>query len=96
MNEYNVNKESANLVVDARNLKCPMPLLKAKKALNSIDVGECVAVIASDPASEKDFHSFIELTAHELVQFTKEKGECSSSEFHYIIRKGKSVTGEKA
>lgn len=77
---------SAN--VDARGLDCPLPLLRAKKALNSVNVGELVFVIASDPASEKDFHAFIELTHHELVQFKHINNANDETEFQYLIRKG--------
>ncbi len=74
--------------VDARGLACPLPLLQAKKALNSVSNGELIFVVATDPASEKDFHSFIELTRHELVQFTQAINSNNETEFQYLIRKG--------
>ncbi len=70
-------------VVDARDLACPMPLLRAKQGLNKIEAGELISVLATDSASVKDFHSFVELTSHVLVDFKDEKGT-----YTYLIRKG--------
>lgn len=69
--------------VDARGLACPLPLLKARQALNAVNVGQCVQVVATDAASERDFHSFVELTCHTLVDFN-----VSDDTYTYLIRKG--------
>jgi len=53
--------------VDALGLRCPLPLLKMKQALNKAEVGEIVFVEVSDAASERDFQAFIELTPHSLI-----------------------------
>jgi tRNA 2-thiouridine synthesizing protein A len=60
--------------VDALGLKCPMPLLKAKQALNQVAVGEVVEVKASDAASMQDIKAYAELSSHELVLATEEQG----------------------
>lgn len=79
-------KNTSSINVDARDLACPMPLLKAKQALAKVAVGEIVFVLATDPSSIRDFHSFVELTSHELVDFKDEKGT-----YTYLIRKGQTL-----
>jgi len=70
-------------LVDACGLACPLPLLKAKLALSSAQPQQLVKVLATDRGSVRDFHSFVELTSHELVDFTESDGT-----FIFIIRKG--------
>jgi len=53
--------------VDARGLSCPLPLLKAKQALNSADQGAVVEVVSDDPSSERDFNVFSKQSGHELL-----------------------------
>lgn len=52
----------ADATLDARDLRCPLPVLRAKKALNALAPGQVLAVIASDPASVQDFRRFCEDT----------------------------------
>jgi tRNA 2-thiouridine synthesizing protein A len=59
-----------------------MPLLKAKRQLNSMKSGECVKVIATDAASVRDFSSFVALTGHTLKQDPLEQ----DSFIYYIIK----------
>ena len=56
----------ADYLVDATKLNCPLPLLKMKQALNSAQVGQTVKVSVTDPASHKDFASYISMTAHHM------------------------------
>lgn len=70
-------------VVDAKGLRCPLPLLKAKKALNEMAVGEVLEVQATDPGSERDFKVFAEQGSHELLSF-----EQAAEVFVYRIKKG--------
>lgn len=56
----------AAATVDARGLKCPLPLLKAKLALNSLAAGECVRVLASDPGFARDVAAFAAMAGHTL------------------------------
>ncbi len=60
-----VNKE-----VDTRGLNCPLPILKAKKALTDMAAGELLRVVATDPGSLRDFQAFARQTGHELVEQT--------------------------
>ena len=53
--------------VDALGLSCPLPLLKAKQALNSVDQGAVVEVVSDDPSSERDFNVFSKQSGHELL-----------------------------
>ncbi|WP_313739558.1 sulfurtransferase TusA family protein [Pseudomonas sp.] len=53
--------------IDASGLNCPLPLLKAKMALNGLDSGALLKVIATDAGSQRDFHTFARLSGHALV-----------------------------
>lgn len=61
--------------LDARNLGCPLPILKAKKVLNRMEQGEIIAVTTTDPGSLKDFESFCEQTGDELLATDTLNGE---------------------
>ncbi|GGF03862.1 hypothetical protein GCM10011611_06660 [Aliidongia dinghuensis] len=54
--------------LDARGLICPLPVLKARKALKTVAVGEILAVLATDPGAPKDFEHFCTTTGSELVK----------------------------
>ena len=72
-----------NLIeVDARQLACPLPLLKLKQALNQIAVGDKVHLIATDQASLRDFKSFIGMTEHEMETSQEQ------NEIHFLVVKG--------
>lgn len=64
----------ASVWVDARGLLCPLPLLRAKKALAKICAGEILAVKATDAAAPLDFRVFCELSGHLLLR-VEQKGE---------------------
>ncbi len=53
--------------VDARGLQCPMPLLKAKRALNELASGERLRILATDQGSLRDFKVFSEQSGHALI-----------------------------
>lgn len=53
--------------IDTRGLNCPLPILKAKKALNDMQSGELLKVVATDPGSLRDFQAFARQTGNELV-----------------------------
>jgi len=53
--------------LDARGLTCPLPILKAKKALSDMVSGEVLKVLATDPGSVRDFQAFARQTGNELV-----------------------------
>jgi tRNA 2-thiouridine synthesizing protein A len=65
----------ANMVeLDATGLLCPMPLLKAKRALNAMDSGEKLRVRATDQGSVRDFQVFAEQSGHALLETDESKG----------------------
>jgi tRNA 2-thiouridine synthesizing protein A len=62
------------LEVDARGLMCPLPLLRLKKALVSVAVGETVRILATDPAARLDFGVYIEQAGHLLLSLEEQEG----------------------
>jgi tRNA 2-thiouridine synthesizing protein A len=54
--------------VDARGLNCPLPILKAKKALADMPSGDVLKVLATDPGSMRDFQAFARQTGNELLE----------------------------
>ncbi|MGR9072872.1 MAG: sulfurtransferase TusA family protein [Gammaproteobacteria bacterium] len=63
-----------NLEVDASGLNCPLPLLRLKKALTSMQSGEIVRIIATDPAAHLDFGVYSDQTGNEIIKFIEESG----------------------
>ena len=59
--------DNVKLEVDARGLNCPLPILRAKKALANIASGEILKVISTDPGSMRDFKAFAKQTGNELI-----------------------------
>ena len=53
--------------VDARGLNCPLPILRAKKALTDLESGQVLRVVATDPGSQRDFQAFARQTGNELM-----------------------------
>lgn len=53
--------------VDARGLNCPLPILRAKKGLAELQVGQVMRVLATDPGSVKDFAAFARQTGNDLI-----------------------------
>ena len=68
--------------LDARGLNCPLPILRAKKALNGIESGRVLRIVATDPGSVKDFQAFAKQTGNELL----ESGE-TSGEYVFYVKK---------
>ena len=58
----------ADQTLDAKGLNCPLPILKAKKALTALPPGGTLEVLATDPGAVKDFAAFSRTTGHELVE----------------------------
>jgi TusA-related sulfurtransferase len=69
--------------IDARGLNCPLPILKAKKALAGMRPGDVLKVVATDPGSMRDFQAFARQTGNELVEQTAARGEF----LHFIRRR---------
>ncbi len=56
--------------VDARGLNCPLPILRAKKALAEMESGQILKVLATDPGSQGDFAAFAKQTGNEIIEST--------------------------
>ncbi|HQT84630.1 MULTISPECIES: sulfurtransferase TusA family protein [Acidiphilium] len=67
----------ADAMVDARFLKCPMPVLRAARALRGLAPGERLRVLATDPGAVVDFRDFCRDTGHALVSWSELKGVLS-------------------
>ncbi|HEX2137815.1 MAG TPA: sulfurtransferase TusA family protein [Microvirga sp.] len=61
-------------VLDARGLVCPLPVLRARKAIKSLALGEILEIHATDPASRLDVPHFCDATGNELLE-TRKEGE---------------------
>ena len=72
-----VNKE-----LDTRGLNCPLPILKAKKALADMASGELLRVVSTDAGSVRDFQAFARQTGNELVEQTT-----AGADFMHVLRR---------
>ena len=69
-------------ILDTKGFNCPIPVLKARRAIRELAVGDELTVLATDPASMIDFPHFCNTTGHELLDSSEDDGV-----FTYIIRK---------
>lgn len=69
--------------LDTRGLNCPLPILKAKKALADMASGQVLKVLATDPGSNRDFQAFARQTGNELVEQVTEGDDF----VHYLRRR---------
>jgi tRNA 2-thiouridine synthesizing protein A len=72
---------TADRELDVKGLNCPLPILRAKKALGELQSGQVLKVIATDPGSVKDFQAFCRQTGNELLSHTE------GSEFVFFMKK---------
>jgi tRNA 2-thiouridine synthesizing protein A len=68
--------------IDTRGLKCPLPILKAKKALNELHSGQVLRVVATDEGSLRDFQAFARQTGNELLE-----QQTVGTEFIHVLRR---------
>ena len=68
--------------IDTRGLNCPLPILKAKKALADMASGDVLKVVATDPGSVRDFQAFARQTGNELIE-----QNASNDEFVHLLRR---------
>ena len=68
--------------IDTRGLNCPLPILKAKKALSDMQSGELLKVISTDGGSLRDFQAFAKQTGNELVE-----QQTLGAEFVHVLRR---------
>lgn len=73
---------AADKELDARGLNCPLPILRAKKALNEMSSGQILHIVATDPGSVKDFEAFARQTGNELLESNEANGE-----FSFLLKK---------
>ncbi len=69
--------------IDTRGLNCPLPILKAQKALSELQAGQVLKVLATDPGSVRDFQAFARQTGNELIEQTTVGAEF----VHYLRRR---------
>lgn len=69
-------------LVDATKLQCPLPLLKAKQALNTLSSGQLLRVLATDSGSVKDFRTYTDISGHSLLESLQD-----DDVYSYLIRK---------
>lgn len=72
--------------LDARGLKCPLPILRCKKALAEVEPGQTLKVTATDPGSVRDFQAFCKQTGHEMLAMAEDDA-AQPKEFIFHIRK---------
>ncbi len=72
----------ADQELDARGLNCPLPILRARKALNEMSSGQTLRIVATDPGSVKDFEAFAKQTGNELLESTE-----ANDEFIFVLKK---------
>lgn len=68
--------------LDTKGLNCPLPILKAKKAIKDLQSGDVLEVLATDPGSVKDFEAFCRATGNELMESNEDDGV-----FRFLLKK---------
>ena len=68
--------------LDARGLNCPLPILRAKKALAEMTTGQVLRILATDPGSVKDFQAFSKQTGNELLSHSE-----ANKEFTFFMKR---------
>ena len=68
--------------IDTRGMNCPLPILKAKKALADMSSGDVLKVVATDPGSVRDFQAFARQTGNELLEQTS-----AGDEFVHLLKR---------
>lgn len=74
--------DNPSVFLDASGLRCPLPVLRARKAMKSVAPGGVLEVVATDPSAVADFQSFCETTGDQLVSWNESDGQ-----FTFLIRK---------
>ena len=76
------NRQMADQTLDTKGLNCPIPIVKAKKALADMSGGQVLEVLATDPGAVKDFEVFAKQTGNALLSSTEEDGR-----FVFLMKK---------
>ncbi|GIO09775.1 UPF0033 protein YrkI [Brevibacillus reuszeri] len=73
----------ADITVDTKGLACPMPIVKAKKALDSLEAGQTMEVLSTDKGSLNDFTAWVKQTKNEMISHEEENGV-----YKFLVKKG--------
>jgi tRNA 2-thiouridine synthesizing protein A len=73
---------AAATVLDARGLKCPMPIVKTAQAMKTVEVGQLLEVLATDPGAVADFAAWSRSTGNELVE-----GSATDGVYRFVLRR---------
>jgi len=68
--------------IDCIGLFCPMPIVKSREAIQGMIVGEILAMLSDDPASDADMRSWCRVTGHDLIEVSREGGV-----YRFLVRK---------
>lgn len=71
-----------DLELDVRNYSCPVPVFRLNQAVSKMNVGQNIKVLATDPATKKDFESWTQRKGYKILNFSEENGV-----FTYIIQR---------
>lgn len=86
----NKSDSSISCEIDTSGTRCPLPLLRAKQALKTMESGQVLRVLATDPAAKPDFDAMLKHQPHEMVAYRR--GESADEKYPWIdvidIRKG--------
>ena len=74
----------ADKTIDTKGQNCPIPILKAKKAIGEVGIGGTLEVLATDPGAFADFQAFSRTTGHEIVEQTEAGGV-----YRFLIKRAK-------
>ena len=72
----------ATETIDTSGMNCPIPIIKAKKAIKIMDAGNTLEVISTDPGSVRDFEAFSRATGNELLESVEDNGV-----FRFLLQK---------
>ncbi len=75
--------ENFDKELDTSGLNCPLPVLKARKALSEMAIGEKLHLIVTDPGANQDIPAFTKMTGNPLLEANEKEGK-----LHFIIEKG--------
>ncbi|MBP1157037.1 MULTISPECIES: sulfurtransferase TusA family protein [unclassified Paenibacillus] len=71
-----------NIVVDTKGMACPMPIVKAKKAMDGLKAGQIMEVLSTDKGSVNDFQAWVKQTKNELIKHEEDNGV-----YKFFVRK---------
>lgn len=85
MSTFDLVEGTPDVIVDASGLKCPLPILRAKKALAAMESGSVLRVLTTDPHARSDFQAFCAQTGNVLLG--QSAADEASGIFHFIQRR---------